>query len=1235
MEIFALIGLILVGIPFILPIAAWVSARRSRARLEALEQTVERQQTEIDALRKRLASAPPEPEARRPAAPPQPAPPVSTPVAPAAAERPRPVPPAAQVPPAVQAPPAAPVPPAPAVPSALPLPPPRPSAPVVAPPPPAPPPPSRPAAASTPPPPPPPPRAKFDLESLIGLKAFSAVAGIALVIAAVQFLAYSVQQGWLEPPIRVGIGIVVAVALLVVCEMKAARKYPVTANAMNAAAIAILFATFFAAHALWSLIPSLVAFGLLALVTLIAVLLSIRHESIFIAVLGLLGGFATPVLLSTGANQPIPLFAYLLLLNVGLASVAYSRGWPVLTWLSLGLTFVYQWGWVFKFLDAGSVPLALGIFLVFPIASVAGLLLGGPRGDGAAARGGPFERSALVSAVLPLMFAAFLAGSPVYAARPELLFGFLLLVDAGLLAIAVKRRQPMLHAIGALMTMVVSAVYLAISYEPAASARIVLGFTAALSALYACSPALARRLGGTLEGRAHYAGSVLFFVFAVLAGIEPAFVNPWPLMATVAAMLVLIAWRAAADRDGWPYFIAAFFATATQAVWSASHLRADRLGAAIGVYTLFGLLALAIPVLARRQQRPLLPAWGSGATLIVSVLLLLFLSFGPITPTALWALALLLAILNAALFVESAAGHLPLISQAGSVLSWIVLMVWWPRAAGTVGVLPSLAVAVGLSLITLGGHAWAAGVTRGAASAPRFSGGLYLGLVGHLFLALFASNPAWSLPPWPLFAALATVTLATTAASLWSRVPALHVAGSIAAALVIVMWTPAGASQAWGTTIIVAAAAASAYAFAWLPFAPRLGGERLVSAGLCAVLFIGELSLLGAMTSRTPPPHLLLIAAHAVNVAAILALAARQRFAYVGVAAVVPVWLAALQWQVRPDAALTWPFLLIFIATMYAIFVAYPFVLAGRARGDRNPYFVAVAGSAAAFFSARAAFSLGGLDGVVGIVPVVEGIVLAALLRLLLRLEPEGQRDLGRLALVAGAALAFVTVAIPLQLEHQWITIGWALEGAALAWAFRRIPHRGLLYWAIGLLAAVFVRLAANPEIFLYEPRGSMRILNWYLYTYLLCAAALIAAGWWLSKAEDRLFGTVRASHLLPGGGAILLFLLLNIEIADFYATGPTITFLLGASVAQDLTYTIGWLVFGLALLTTGIALGNKPARIAAVSLIAVTTFKCFLYDLGSLEGLPRIASFVGLAISLALVSLALQRFVLSKPRSV
>ena len=178
------------------------------------------------------------------------------------------------------------------------------------------------------------------------------------MIAAVSFLRYSVDQGWLQPPVRVAIGVLVSVVLLVLCELKAARQYPATANALDGAAIAILFATFFAAHALWNLIPASATFALLAVVTALAVLLSIRRESLFIAVLGLLGGFATPALLSTGENRPIPLFAYLLLLNIGLAWVANRKVWPVLTWLTLGLTTLYQVMWVARV--PGRQPAAAG-----------------------------------------------------------------------------------------------------------------------------------------------------------------------------------------------------------------------------------------------------------------------------------------------------------------------------------------------------------------------------------------------------------------------------------------------------------------------------------------------------------------------------------------------------------------------------------------------------------------------------------------------------------------------------------------------------------------------------------------------------------------------------------------------------------------------------------------------------------------------------------------------------------
>jgi uncharacterized membrane protein len=163
-----------------------------------------------------------------------------------------------------------------------------------------------------------------------------------------------------------------------------------------------------------------------------------------------------------------------------------------------------------------------------------------------------------------------------------------------------------------------------------------------------------------------------------------------------------------------------------------------------------------------------------------------------------------------------------------------------------------------------------------------------------------------------------------------------------------------------------------------------------------------------------------------------------------------------------------------------------------------------------------------------------------------------------------------------------------------------------------------------------------MRVFNWYLYAYLLVSLAILVAAWWLARTDDRVLflgDWARASTLLPPAGVILLFFLLNIEIADFYATGPEITFRFGVTIAQDLTYTVGWLLFGLGLLGAGIYMHGRPARMAAVALIAITMCKAFLYDMGSLGGLYRVASLVGLAISLALVALALQKFVLQVPK--
>jgi hypothetical protein len=1077
----------------------------------------------------------------------------------------------------------------------------------------------------------------FDWEQFVGVRLFSAIAGIALVVAAIFFLRYSLDNGWLQPPVRVVIGILAGIGLLVVCELKAARKYPATANALDAAAIATLFSTFFAAHSLWNLIPAALAFLLLSLVTATAVALSIRRESLFIAVLGLLGGFATPALLSTGENRPIPLFAYLLLLNIGLAWVAYRRGWTILSVLTLAFTTLYQWGWAAKFLSAADIPLALAIFILFPVVGfgmfAAARLRDGLDDDDHAT----FELTALASSAMPVLFALYLASVPAFGDRYALLFGYLFVLDAGLAAVALAlRREEMLVAAGA-ATPLVFGVWLARSYTPGLALPIA-GFTTLFVLFFLALPAIAAWLKRPLERMgtsATYAAPVLLFVFPVLAGIEPAAARPQLLFPALFTLALVLAWRGVASNTGAYYYVAAFFTLAAEAVWSLRHLAPATLAAGLALFAAFAVLYIGVPVVARRVGRPLTPRAGGGVVLLASTILLLFLAAGPSTSSGLWGLAFLLAVLNAAMFVESAAGGLPALSIGASVASWAVLFVWWTRSAATIGLLPSLLFLVGLTLVMVMGHAWMARRTEsaGAPAGPAeqtLNHGFWLPLIGHLFLFTVALNPAWSIPPWPLFGALAVVTLAMSVAALASHQVLFHALATVATAVVLSAWRLRAQPDGWATVSLAAFAALVLYALASIRVARRAPGHTAVAAA--TVLLLAELNTIAStLDAASAPPLALTLAAHAIAFALLLALT--WKFEWPGIAPVTA-GLAALALggaAVARDRA--WPALLLHAAVIYAPFALYPLIAARRAA--RDPYVAALIVAAASLLAGRQGMIDGGYQWMVGVVPMVIGLVTTVHLRQLLRLEPAGARDMGRLALVGGGALAFLTVAIPMQLEHQWITIGWALEGAALAWLFTRVPHRGLLYASLALLAAVFARLVLNPEVFLYEPRGAMRIVNWYLYTYLLAATAMGAAAWWCSRADDALAPWVpRPRHLLPAAAVVVLFFLLNIEIADFYATGPAIVFRFGVTIAQDLTYTIAWLVFGLVLLAAGIAARAKVARFAAVGLITVTTFKCFLYDLSSLEGLYRVGAFLGLGISLALVSLVLQKYVLAPKES-
>jgi uncharacterized membrane protein len=232
------------------------------------------------------------------------------------------------------------------------------------------------------------------------------------------------------------------------------------------------------------------------------------------------------------------------------------------------------------------------------------------------------------------------------------------------------------------------------------------------------------------------------------------------------------------------------------------------------------------------------------------------------------------------------------------------------------------------------------------------------------------------------------------------------------------------------------------------------------------------------------------------------------------------------------------------------------------------------------------------------------------------------ERRVGQLAWFGGAALFFLTLIFPIQFERQWITIGWALEGAALLWLWHRVPHNGLRLVGVGLLGAAFVRLALNPAVLEYHPRSATAIWNWYLYAYGLVTVALFAG----AKLVDERRGVA----LLAALGTVLAFLLVNIEIADYF-TAPgsrALTFEFSGNFARDMTYSIAWALFALALLLAGIMKTLRPVRYASLALLGVTLLKLFLHDLANLNQLYRIGALIPVAVVSLLASFLYKRFV-------
>lgn len=201
--------------------------------------------------------------------------------------------------------------------------------------------------------------------------------GVVVLFVGLAFLAkYAVDNALLPPELRLA-GIGAAGVGLFAAGFALYRKrsdklaYAIT---LQGAGVAVMYLTVFAAFRLYGFIPGGAAFALLALVCAFSAVIAVVQNAQAMAFIGFAGGFAAPILASTGQGSHVVLFSYYLLLGVAIAAVAWVKAWRALNLLGFFATFgiATVWG-VLQYRPeqyASTQPFLVAFFLVYLAASL-------------------------------------------------------------------------------------------------------------------------------------------------------------------------------------------------------------------------------------------------------------------------------------------------------------------------------------------------------------------------------------------------------------------------------------------------------------------------------------------------------------------------------------------------------------------------------------------------------------------------------------------------------------------------------------------------------------------------------------------------------------------------------------------------------------------------------------------------------------------------------------------------
>ena len=205
------------------------------------------------------------------------------------------------------------------------------------------------------------------LESKIGKLWLNRIGIFAILVGVSYFIKYAFDNGWIGPTGRVALGLFAGIGLVLWSERFRSKGYVAFSYSLKAVGIGTLYLSLWGAFQVYHLVPGWVAFAAMIVVTASTIILALTQDAEILAAFALIGGFSTPILLSTGQNHEIVLFSYVSLLDLAILAMVAVKPWRRLLVGSFIGTATLYIGWFSDYYTKDQRPITVFFVMVFAV----------------------------------------------------------------------------------------------------------------------------------------------------------------------------------------------------------------------------------------------------------------------------------------------------------------------------------------------------------------------------------------------------------------------------------------------------------------------------------------------------------------------------------------------------------------------------------------------------------------------------------------------------------------------------------------------------------------------------------------------------------------------------------------------------------------------------------------------------------------------------------------------------